>query len=50
VLKSAGFFGFGNGRQVVWAGAMKSCQIWVGNVPPATSMPCTLRISRSAFG
>ena len=20
---------------------MNRCQIWVGNVPPATSMPCT---------
>ena len=32
------------------ATSMNFFQISAGNVPPATEMPCTLRISRSASG
>ena len=46
-----GLFGGGNSSQKLpFATVMKSCQICAGNVPPATEMPWTLRIARSAFG
>ncbi len=37
-------------QSVPFATVMNDCQICAGNVPPATLIPCTLRISTSAFG
>jgi hypothetical protein len=43
--------GFGKSSHLgPFATCMNLCQISAGKVPPATEIPCTLLISRSAFG
>ena len=37
-------------RLAASAAVMNVCQIWAGNVPPATWIPCTSRIGRSLSG